>query len=553
MFQERWYQTEAALAGVKAVWDNPLCHPVVAMPTGSGKTPTLCMMIDELLTKNSKHNILVLSHVQEILEQDYSAIDRYFEYYADLGMYSAGLGKREIEKITVAGIQSVHGRIDEFKHFDYVIIDECHLIPMEEETMYRRFLKGIDATYIGLTATPYRTGHGHIYEGNDALFNSLAYDLTSLDSFNRLVDEGYLSELFSKPTALRMSTKGIKTIAGDFSTKDLSDRFDRKHITEAALIECLHYGDNYKHWLIFAIDINHANNITKSLLEKGISAVAVHSKMEGNRKKTLRDIKNGRYRVVVNVDVLTTGFDFPSIDLIIMLRPTKSPIIHVQTAGRGLRVIYADGYDLDTIEGRLEAIANGPKPHCLILDFAGNFSELGPINDVLIKKKGEKGTGQAMVKECPECTIQNHLSAKVCCNCGYEFPIKEKIVESAGTSEVVRKKPVEKREVCGWLSVDEINYEIVTVRSQANRGKNQVLVTYTCGFTKIREYVTIEHNGFPKHIAKNWIDFRWIGAKNELPKNCVQLMNRMESIMQATEILVDVSGKFANIKDAKFA
>ena len=549
MFQERYYQIEASDAAASAVLKSGDCHTIVAMPTGSGKSPTMCLIVDKILSARPTSNILILSHVKEILEQDHSALDRYFEGEIELGLYSAGLNSKTIKKITVAGIQSVFRKVKEFSRFDFVIIDECHLISTDGTTMYRSFLKKIKANYVGLTATPFRTGHGYLHIGKDALFNDLCYDLTSFENFNRLVDEGYLSQIFSKKTALKLNIEKVKTVAGDFSQKDLSSKIDRDNITEAAILESLHYGKKYKHWLVFAIDIQHAKNITNRLIAHGINSVAIHSEME-NRDEILTMVKAGKYRAVVNVDILTTGFDFPAIDLIILMRPTKSPIIHVQTIGRGLRVLYKEGYDLETIDGRLSAIENSQKPHCLVLDFAGNAARLGPINDVKVKTKGEgKGGGGPMVKDCPECSMENHLSAKVCKNCDFEFPTQEKLQKEASMAEVVKFKEVKKKNIAGWLRVDSIGYHLKAGR---NRSPDYVVVHYQCGITKIKENIMLEHNGYARHRAKHWVKFRWEGTAQDFPSTSLELIKNSESLRKPKRIYADTTERYAKITDSEF-
>jgi DNA repair protein RadD len=545
----RWYQQECAEAGFNAVKNDKDCHPLLAIPTAGGKSLILCEIINLFLSDNCKSNVLVLSHNSEILEQNHEELENYFEG-SEVGLYSSTLKSKTVKKVTVAQIQSAYRKPELFYHFDLIIIDECHLIPNTSTTMYRSFLEVIQANYIGLTATPFRTGSGYLHEGEKALFTHLAYDLTSMENFNRLVSEGYLSQLFSKSTKLKLNVDGVKTIAGDFSPKDMSEIIDRDSITEAAINETLMFGDNYKQWLFFAINIKHAENITEMLISKGVSAICVHSKMERKRSEVLKEVRNGKYRAIVNVDILTTGFNLKNIDLICLLRPTKSPIIHVQTIGRGLRVIYKKGMPLQTAEQRLKAIEFGGKPHCLVLDYAGNCSRLGAVNDVKVKTKGKKDSGGSMIKVCPECDIENHLSAKVCCNCEYIFPVKEKIVETASIAEVVKKTKKQKLSI-GWHEIDEIDYSLK--RSGKGGKNNYIKATYSVGDSKVHENIFLENRGYAKHLAQHWVSYRWQGYKGEEPKNCIDLFKNMEYIKQPQKIKVKIDeGKRYEIIDASF-
>ncbi|MCH9735897.1 MAG: DEAD/DEAH box helicase [Actinomycetia bacterium] len=546
----RYYQKEAI---EKCISDLLHGHdPVIALPTGSGKSIVLCGLAEEIINIDSKANVLIVSHVQEILEQNHSAVTKYFGGY-EWGLYSSGLDSRTIKKITVAGIQSIQNRPEEFKHFTHVIIDEAHRVGFEQNTGYRKFLKQIDAQCIGLTATPFRMKGGYIYEGEKALFNKLSIDLTSGDRFTRLIEEGYLSEIYSKKTVLTLDDNGIKTLGGDFATKDLSKKFDRNNITEAAVLECIHFGKNYHHWLCFAIDIKHAENIAERFNFHGIPAVAVHSKMKG-REEAIEAFRAGKYRVLVNVDILTTGFDFPGIDMIIMLRHTKSPIIHVQTTGRGLRVLQdKEKYDLNVKEGRLEAIENSKKTHCLVLDFAGNAKRLGPINNVKVRKSGERSRkGEIFTKTCPECQIENYLPATVCCNCGHEFVTKEKIQHSASEVELVQKKKPKKKKqqkkIYGWADVGGVSY-----KKYSKNGKDLALVvTYKCGMLSYSEYVFVEGNGFGKYKALNWISQRWSRIDIDPPKTVDECLSYQSYIQKPKSVLLDATGKYTKVLDSKF-
>jgi len=334
--EARWYQTESddALMADVQIED---CHPIIVAPTGSGKSFMICNFIASYLTKNPTAKILVLSHIQEILEQDFDALNEFF-YGIEVGLYSSGLDSRIIKKITVAGIQSVWRRPELFKGVTVVIVDECHLVTIKQNGMYRKFLSHIDANYVGFTATHFRLGHGYIHKGPNNLFNKISYDMSKPEIFNRLVDEGYLTKLITKATLMKMNTEDIKIRARDFAIDELSKRFDRDAVRDEAVEEIIEFGYNYKRWLTFAIDIEHAEHINSALCKGGIHSAVVHSKMhKSKRKEIIQSYRDGEYRSIVNVDILTMGLNVPDIDLISMLRPTHSPVIHVQAIGRGLR------------------------------------------------------------------------------------------------------------------------------------------------------------------------------------------------------------------------
>jgi DNA repair protein RadD len=159
-----------------------------------------------------------------------------------VGLYSAGLGvKNHKRPVVVAGIQSAYRSPELFQNVGLIIIDECHLVNNKNQGMYRTFVDEIqdyafdDIPIIGLTATPYRLGHGWIHSGSETLFDEICYDGCGMHVYNRLVDEGYLSKIITKGTNYKLDTDGIKTTAGDFNRGELIDRFDQDDVTEEAI------------------------------------------------------------------------------------------------------------------------------------------------------------------------------------------------------------------------------------------------------------------------------------------------------------------------------
>ena len=516
----RHYQAGCTPALIKHLRKKPDSHPLVAMPTGSGKTYCIADLVQHVRSKwNTK--VLIISHVKEILEQNHASLSTYLT--ESVGLNSAGLGRREYQAVTVAGIQSIYRNPERFKSYNLIIVDEAHLISTDENTMYHKFLKGIGKyTCIGFTATPFRLGSGYIY-GDDNLFSHLVYDWTSIDRFQQLVDEGYLAKLTTKRTKLEMDTKDIKLKGGDYNEKQLSDKFDREVVTEEAIKEILAAGRNRKKWLIFAIDISHAEHITETLLRNGVRAAPVHSTISDSgfeREKVIKGFKDGRYKCVVNVNILTTGFDDPGIDLIAMLRPTKSPVLHVQSLGRGSRV-------------------QEDKNNCLVLDFAGNTARLGPINDVLVKtKKKTNGEGEAVTKTCPECNSILPPAVRICPDCGFKFTFEHNLSATAIVSEVIESGRNK------WLSVFDVKYE-----KHSNYGSpSSVKVTYSAEGYSVSEWICVEHKGFAKHKADHWVKYR-----GGLPCTTANdLLEQAQKLDKPKRILVKRNKKLLVIKDLEF-
>lgn len=488
--QLRSYQTEC----IESIWNyfrSNNGNPVCALPTGTGKSVCIAGFIQSVLTQYNNQRIMVLTHVKELIEQNYNKLVGMWPT-APAGVYSAGLKRRDtLNKVIFAGIGSVAKKPELFGHVDLVIVDECHLVSPNDMTMYRKFFDSLMRTnpylkVIGFTATPWRLGHGKITEGDDSIFTDICFDITGIHAFNRLIAEGFLAPLVPKVTRTILDVDGVHMRGGEFIAKDLQEAVDQEVITRAALQEALEYQDTRKKWLIFASGVEHAIHIDEILQEYGLKGAAVHSKMTGDeRDEAIRKFQNGEYQYLVNNNILTTGFDCPEVDLIIVLRPTASSVLWVQMLGRGTRPFPG-------------------KVNCLVLDFARNTKRLGPINDPVVpRKKGEKG-GPAPIKECPKCGCDVHASLRWCnsevipgIKCDYEFKFETKLQINAGTDEII-KGDLPVVEVFG---VDYINYT-----EHHKLGKPPSMkVSYICGKRIFNEFVCLEHPGNVANKAQKWV------------------------------------------------
>lgn len=520
-FEDRWFQRESSEALLR---DIEFFSPVIAIPTGAGKTVILGRFIYSYILKNPLAKVLVLANTKEILSQDHSTLMEFFPGI-NIGLYSSGLNSKTIEKITVAGIQSCYNKPELFEDFDLIAIDEAHCIGPSKKSMYRKFLDKMSGRICGMSATVFRKGVGYIYEGKNCLFDKLSYDLTSVDKFNRLVEEGYICKLISKKAETQLDTEGVKTTGGDYNLKQLSKKCDREEITNEAVKEAINIGQyNYKSWLVFAIDIKHAEHINKKFIELGYNSRALHSKTNKDREEIIQQFKDGEIQILVSVGMITTGFDAPNIDLIIMLRPTKSAVLHVQTIGRGLRV-------------------SPKKDHCLVLDFSGNIKRLGPINNVIVPQpKGKKGPpGEAPVKECPNCGCLHATVVKVCGVCGHKFEFKQKITIASDSSAVV----LEKKQ--SWLKVHKVLYYV----HQKTGKPNSLKIVYIHGSGSIQDFVCLEHGGYAQTQAENWVSFRW-DSPDKKPLTIDELFINRASLKVPIKILVDLTKKYPSINDVKF-
>ena len=382
-------------------------NPCLVLPTGSGKSHIVAALCKDALQNWPETRVLMLTHVKELIEQNAEKMRLHWPA-APMGIYSAGIGKRDIgEPITFAGIQSVRTKADMLGHLDLVIIDECHLVNHKDEGGYRKLLADLKAInpalrVVGLTATPYRLGHGLITD-KPALFDALLEPV----SIEELVFKGYLSTLRSKVTSAKLDTSGVKKRGGEFIESELQAAVDTDDNNQRVVQEVIALAGDRKAWLVFCTGVQHAEHVAEVLRQHGVAAQCVTGETpKAERKRMLDDFKAGKLRALTNANVLTTGFDYPDIDLIAMLRPTMSASLYVQMAGRGMRV-------------------KSHTDHCLVLDFAGVVEMHGPIVAVQPPKKGGDGDGEAPVKVCDTCDELVHISAKECPSCGHPFPEPE--------------------------------------------------------------------------------------------------------------------------------
>lgn len=452
-------------------------NPCLVLPTGAGKSHIVAALCKNALQNWPETRVLMLTHIKELIEQNAEKMRLHWPS-APMGIYSAGMGKKQLgEPITFAGIQSIKNKADKIGHVDLIIVDECHLINHKDEGGYRKLI-GELAKYnphlrvIGLTATPYRLGHGYIHEGEGVVFNGLIEPVT----IEELIFKGFLAPLRSKITKVKLSTDGVKKRGGEFIESELQKAVDTEQYNRDVVDEVISLAGNRKAWLFFCAGVDHAMHVKDKLTERGIVAECIHGgTLKSDRERILREYKQGKIKALTNANILTTGFDHPDIDMIAMLRPTMSAALYVQMAGRGLR-------------------PKSHTDHCLVLDFAGCVEKHGPITAVNPPRKSGEG-GEAPVKACENCHEIVHLSAKVCPVCGELFPEPEKKEKSF----LLRND-----DIMG-LSASEMQVREWQWRSHisASSGKEMVKVSYYGGLSDpiITEYLPLLHGGFAAQNA----------------------------------------------------
>ena len=525
MLELRPYQ-QSAITAIYNYFEDHHGNPLVVIPTAGGKSLVMASFINGVLKAWPDQRILIVTHVRELIAQNHAEMLGLWPE-APAGIYSAGLGRRDVEaRILFAGIQSIHRRPAEIGHCDLILIDEAHLIPGKENTMYRRFLdrmKRINpkVKVIGLTATPYRLDSGMLHEGENALFSDIAYEVSVRD----LIADGYLSPLVSKQPDTTLDVTGVGSRGGEFIASDLQKAVDKDVITSAAVEEIIAYGKDRKSWLAFCSGISHATHVAEEFRRRGINCATIFGDTpKDQRDRIIADFKAGKIRALASMGVLTTGFNAPAVDLIAMLRPTKSAGLYVQMAGRGTRLA-------------------PDKQDCLVLDFAGNVKRHGPIDLVKPKRPGS-GDGEAPVKVCPDCDSIVAAAALECPDCGFIFPARQvKVAPTASTLAVLSSGKPKRPE---WLQVSDISYQ----RHNKPGGRPSLKVTYQCGLSWHSEWICLEHTGYPRTKAEMWWRERAPGIP--VPRSVDAALALTNRLRRPSHISVRPSGNYTEITRARF-
>jgi len=389
-FTLRPYQQEAVDATL-SYFRKHLEPAVIVLPTGAGKS----LVIAEL-ARLARGRVLVLAHVKELVAQNHA---KYLALGLEADIFAAGLHRKESQgKVVFGSVQSVARNLEHFNgKFSLLIVDECHRIGEKEDSQYQQILSHLRASnpeirLLGLTATPYRLGKGWIYHyhyhgmvrGDDqALFRDCIYELP----LRYMIKNGYLTppERLDMPVVQYDFSRLQSQSDGLFSEADLNRELARqKRITPHIISQIVSFAEQRRGVMVFAATVEHAKEIT-ALLPARQAALITADTPGPERDALIARFKQQEYRYLVNVSVLTTGFDAPHVDLIAILRPTESVSLYQQIVGRGLR------------------LAPGKKD-CLILDYAGN------PHDLFMPEVGgakQKSDNQPVQVFCPSCGFAN--------------------------------------------------------------------------------------------------------------------------------------------------
>ncbi|WP_010449030.1 DEAD/DEAH box helicase [Vibrio rotiferianus] len=396
MYTLRPYQADS----VKAVIHYFRKHStpaVIVLPTGAGKS----LVIAEL-ARLAKGRVLVLAHVKELVEQNHA---KYEGYGLKGSIFSAGLGRKETDQQAVfASVQSVVRNLDSFKNqFSLLVIDECHRVPDEKTSSYQKVITHLrelnpGIKVLGLTATPYRLGMGWIYQYHtrgqvrteeSRFFRDCIFELP----IRYLLDENFLTpaRMMDAPVLSYDFSQLKPANTGRYKEAEMDMVIDKaKRATPQIVEQIIQYAKERKGVMVFAATVRHAQEI-HGLLPEGETAIVIGDTPTPERDAIIQSFKNREIKYLVNVSVLTTGFDAPHVDLIAILRPTESVSLYQQIVGRGLRLS----------EGKSE---------CLVLDYAGNSYDLYQPE---VGDPKPDSTSEIITIPCPACGFNNNFWGKL--------------------------------------------------------------------------------------------------------------------------------------------
>ena len=381
-------------------------------PTGGGKTTIAAELIRRTVLGGGR--AIFMAHRAELIDQ---AKGRLVTFGLKPGVIQAG-HQSSMRPVQVASVQTLNNR--HYPATDLLIVDEAHHAMSNTFKRAIDHYLGIGATVVGLSATPFRLDGKELGDLFQALVNPVG--ITDLIHQGHLVKPRYIAPDKLDLTGIKTNqANGVRDYNGDEMYQQI---FNKKEVFAGVIENYRTYANDSKA-IVFNCNVEHSLKMVDVFTAAGYTSAHVDGSMDRfRRKKILNDFAAGRIQILNNVYLLTEGYDLPGIETVILNKFTKSKCMYIQMVGRGLRPA-------------------GDKVHCMVLDQGGNVWEHGRVDtneDYSLdpaEKKEKKTLGASPVKMCPSCQYIQAASAKTCGDCGYEWPVQDRI----------NKKETEFREV----------------------------------------------------------------------------------------------------------
>lgn len=514
MKQLRPYQAEA----IDTLWTGFRTKPrqLCTLPTGSGKS-FIITDIQRRLAEVKYKSVLLLN--RDILVEQFARDMNLLPF----GIFAAGYGKKEKNNlITIAMIQSCHKQV--FEDAKVIIVDECHNI--NDDGMYTRFVEAHpEAKILGFTATPYNT-NGYVY-GENKFFPKRDYFRT----LQSMVSDGYLVPPKSVcPVHEQFDTSSLRVRGDDYVLEDLTRLISDKKKATTQVFDALSRLTDRKKVIWACLNVEHAENIKKEI-EKFEECAIIHSKQKTGQQEAYKNMfEQGACRHMVSVMMVSEGYDYPAVDAIVILRPTRSAKLYVQLVGRGLRT-------------------SAGKTDCKVLDYGEVIKHLGSVYDPNVerekrKKASDENTPSIFhstgVKLCLNCFSVMQIKDRICLDCGTEthFDYEKNLREKAAALEIANAE----REVV-------INRVLLVRHISNNTGNKCVKISFQGNIMTYSNYYTAHPFSWSKCqvIMKKLTGWEF-NSFDECYDNLTDLV--VENVPESIKVKRD--GKYDRITKIKF-
>ena len=384
-------------------------NTIVVAPTGAGKTIMLSALVGKRFQVGNK--VLVLQHRDELVRQNKTKFSR---VNPDITTSIVDGNEKDWSGSTIFSMVQTLSRennLTNINHFDLVVVDESHHAVADT---YMRIINKVkeannSVEIVGFTATPNRGDK----KGLKKVFTNCSHQI----EISTLIREGFLvpPKTFVIDVGVQKDLANVRKTVTDFDMSEVEKIMNKRAINEKIVAEWQDKAETRK-TVVFCSTINHAQDVCDEFRRANIRAEIVTGDTPSEeRKQILKDLEHGDVQVVVNVAVLTEGFDAPPISCIVLTRPCSYKSTMVQMIGRGLRTVSQEEYP-----GLI-------KKDCIVLDFGTSVLTHGSLDEgVNLDGDAHLNAGATPLKICPECQSEIPLSSRECPICGHEFGGEEK-------------------------------------------------------------------------------------------------------------------------------